>query len=150
MRRLSGDNDLDAFVWIIEVGAKFSKGFTSHPKARFNGGSEHILAWALEEAGNRVIHGEAVSLGILLMAHIQENNPQRAADVIRSAQVAYRPEQLGMSWELVEKTVLALPQYANRVPWYTIINKFAQRGDEGRRELAARFESAKAFVQSLR
>lgn len=44
-----GANETDAFVKIIEVGAKFSKGFTTHPKARFNGGSEHILAWALEE-----------------------------------------------------------------------------------------------------
>jgi hypothetical protein len=67
-----GANDPDAFVRIIEVGAKFAKGFTTHPKARFNGGSEHILAWGLEEAANRVIHGEAVSLGILLMAHIRE------------------------------------------------------------------------------
>ena len=144
-----GANERDAFVRIIEVGAKFSKGFTTHPKARFNGGSEHILAWGLEEAGERVIHGEAVSLGILLMAHIQGNNPELAADVINSAQISYQPERLGLTWDDVEKTVLALPQYAVRVPWYTVINDFEKRGAEGARDLADRFKAAKDFVQRL-
>lgn len=144
-----GANDRDAFVRIIEVGAKFSKGFTSHPKARFNAGSEHILAWGLEEAGERVIHGEAVSLGILLMAHMQGNNPELAADVIKSAQINYQPEQLGLNWDDVEKTVLALPQTAKRVPWYTIINDFEKRGAQGARDLADRFKAAKGFVQRL-
>jgi glycerol-1-phosphate dehydrogenase [NAD(P)+] len=144
-----GANDRDAFVRIIEVGAKFSKGFTSHPKARFNGGSEHILAWGLEEAGNRVIHGEAVSLGILLMSHMQGNNPEQAADVIKAAQMNYLPEQMGLSWDDVEKTVLALPQTAKRVPWYTIISDFEKRGAEGTRDLADRFKAAKDFVQKL-
>jgi glycerol-1-phosphate dehydrogenase [NAD(P)+] len=60
-----GSDDLNAFVEIIEVGAKFAQGFTEYPKARFNGGSEHVLAWALEEqSGTRLIHGEAVTLAI--------------------------------------------------------------------------------------
>jgi glycerol-1-phosphate dehydrogenase [NAD(P)+] len=144
-----GANDRDAFVRIIEVGAKFSKGFTTHPKARFNAGSEHILAWGLEEAGNRVIHGEAVSLSILLMAHMQGNNPEFAADVIKSAQINYRPDQLGLSWDDVEKTVLALPQTAKRVPWHTIINDFEKCGAQGARDLADRFKAAKEFVRRL-
>jgi glycerol dehydrogenase-like iron-containing ADH family enzyme len=52
-----GADRIEAFVEIIEVGAKFARGFTSHPKARFNGGSEHVLAWALEQqGGQRLIH----------------------------------------------------------------------------------------------
>jgi glycerol dehydrogenase-like iron-containing ADH family enzyme len=86
-----GAGECNAFVEIIEVGAKFARGFTTHPKARFNSGSEHILAWALEQqSGRRLIHGEAVNLGILLMAHIQGNNPGRAADVIRAAKMRFQ------------------------------------------------------------
>lgn len=145
-----GRGDLDALVEIVDVGAKFAQGFTTHPKARFNGGSEHVLAWALEQmSGARLIHGEAVSLAILLMAHIQDNKPDKAADVIRAAQIAYRPEDIGITWPIVERIVMQLPDYAARVPWHTIITEFGKRGPEGRRELADRFAAAKDFVQRL-
>lgn len=145
-----GADELDAFVEIIEVGASFAQGFTTHPKARFNGGSEHVLAWALEEqSGTRLIHGEAVSLAILLMSHIQDNDPERAAAVIRKAGMTYRPEDLGITWPIVERIVMSSPDYARRVPWHTIITEFGRRGEDGRRDLAQRFGKAKAFVESL-
>jgi glycerol-1-phosphate dehydrogenase [NAD(P)+] len=145
-----GADQLEAFVKIVDVGAKFAKGFTTHPKARFNGGSEHIFSWALEEqCGKRLIHGEAVSLGILLMAHIQSNDPEGAAGVIQAARIGFKPEQLGVSWRDVEATIANLPAYATRIPWYTLLNEFAKRGDEGSRDLAKRFAAAKDFVQRL-
>lgn len=145
-----GANRLDAFVEILEVGAKFAHGFTTHPKARFNGGSEHVFAWALEAtSGQRLIHGEAVSLGILVMAHIQGNDAGKAAEIIQSAQIGFQPEQLGIAWRDVEATVVGLPQYATRVPWYTIIDEFRKRGEEGVRDLNDRFAAAKDFVQRL-
>jgi glycerol-1-phosphate dehydrogenase [NAD(P)+] len=145
-----GADNIDAFVEIIEVGAKFARGFTSYPKARFNGGSEHVLAWALEQqSGQRLIHGEAVSLGILLMAHIQGNNPEKAADIIRAAKIRYRPAELGITWPIVEKIVMQLPEYAKRVPWHTIVTEFGTRGAEGTRDLADRFAAARDFVQRL-
>ena len=145
-----GADQLDAFVGIIDVGAKFAKGFTTHPKARFNGGSEHIFSWALEEhSGKRLIHGEAVSLGILLMAHIQGNDPEGAAGVIQAARIGFKPEQLGVTWQDVEATMAGLPAYATRVPWYTLLNEFAKRGEEGSRDLANRFATARDFVQHL-
>lgn len=145
-----GADQLDAFVEIIDVGAKFAAGFTTHPKARFNGGSEHIFSWALEEhSGKRLVHGEAVSLGILLMAHIQGNDPEGAADVVRTARIGFKPEELGVTWHDVDATMADLPHYATRVPWYTMLNKFAKRGDEGSRDLADRFSAAKEFVQRL-
>jgi glycerol-1-phosphate dehydrogenase [NAD(P)+] len=45
-----GAERIDAFVEILVVGAQFAKGFTTYPKARFNGGSEHIFSWAVEES----------------------------------------------------------------------------------------------------
>ncbi|MGH0241447.1 iron-containing alcohol dehydrogenase [Sinorhizobium meliloti] len=142
-------NSRDAFIKILEVGAKFAKGFTTHPKARFNGGSEHILAWGLEAAGNRVIHGEAVTLGILLMSHIQGNDPEKAAGVVRAAKMAYKPEEMGVTWDDVERVVLNLPEAAKLVPWYTVLNEFEKRGAEGKKDLAERYKAAKAFVLNL-
>jgi glycerol-1-phosphate dehydrogenase [NAD(P)+] len=145
-----GADRIEAFVEIIEVGAKFARGFTSHPKARFNGGSEHVLAWALEQqGGQRLIHGEAVGLGILLMAHIQGNDAERAAKIIRQAKIRYQPEQLGITWPIVERIVMDLPKYATRVPWHTIITDFGARGEDGMRDLARRFAVARRFVQRL-
>jgi glycerol-1-phosphate dehydrogenase [NAD(P)+] len=145
-----GAGNCDAFVEIIEVGAKFARGFTTHPKARFNSGSEHILAWALEQqSGRRLIHGEAVNLGILLMAHIQGNNPDRAADIIQTAKMRFQPEQLGITWPIVEGIVMQLPEFARNVPWHTIVTEFDRRGEDGRRDLAGRFAAARDFVQRL-
>jgi glycerol-1-phosphate dehydrogenase [NAD(P)+] len=145
-----GAGECDAFVEIIEVGAKFARGFTTHPKARFNSGSEHILAWALEQqSGARLIHGEAVNLGILLMAHIQGNNPERAADTIRAAKMRFQPEQLGITWPIVETIVMRLPEFARNVPWHTIVTEFDRRGEDGRRDLASRFAAARDFVRRL-
>jgi glycerol-1-phosphate dehydrogenase [NAD(P)+] len=145
-----GAGETEALVEIIDVGAKFAVGFTTHPKARFNGGSEHMLAWALEQqSGKRLIHGEAVSLAILLMAHIQGNDPARAAEVMRAAKMIYRPEHLGITWSIVGRIMMGLPEYAKRVPWHTIITDFASRGEDGRRELQERFFGARDFVESL-
>jgi glycerol-1-phosphate dehydrogenase [NAD(P)+] len=144
-----GAGECNAFVEIIEVGAKFARGFTTHPKARFNSGSEHILAWALEQqSGRRLIHGEAVNLGILLMAHIQGNNPGRAADVIRAAKMRFQPEQLGITWPIVEGIVMRLPEFARNVPWHTIVTEFDRR-EGGRRDLASRFAAARDYVERL-
>jgi glycerol dehydrogenase-like iron-containing ADH family enzyme len=145
-----GAGECDAFVEIIEVGAKFARGFTTHPKARFNSGSEHVLARALEQrSGRRLIHGEAVNLGILLMAHIQGNNPECAADIIRAAKMRFQPEQLGITWPIVERIVMQLPEFARNVPWHTIVTEFDRRGEDGRRHLASRFAAARDFVQRL-
>lgn len=146
-----GRAELDSFVEIIEVGRKFADGFTSHPKARFNAGSEHILAWAIEQMADvRIIHGEAVSLSILIMSHIQNNNPEIVSKIIQSTKMLYLPEDIGTSWDQVEKIITYLPEFSENIPWHTIITEFAKRGSDGRRELMNRFKAAKLFVQSLK
>ena len=145
-----GENDLDAFVRIIEVGAFFAAGFTSHPRARFNAGSEHVLAWALEELGGaRLIHGEAVSLSILLMAHMQSNDPGRAARIIRAAGIRYRPHDLGLTWDTVERIMLQLPGYARTIPWHTIVTELEDGRTHSPNELIRRFRAARAFIDHL-
>ena len=84
-----------------------------------NSASEHLLGWWLEQrSGRRLIHGEIVSLGTILMAHIQGNAPERAARVVRDARCAFQPGDIGTTWEQIEDAVLTLHEYARDVlPW---------------------------------
>jgi len=44
---------------------------------------------------------------------------------------------------------MQLPEYAERVPWHTIVTEFGTRGAEGTRDLADRFAAAMDFVHRL-
>ena len=82
------------------------------------------------------------------MAVIQGNNPERAADVIRAAKMRFQPEQLGITWPIVEGIVMRLPEFARNVPWHTIVTEFDRR-EGGRRDLASRFAAARDYVERL-
>jgi glycerol-1-phosphate dehydrogenase [NAD(P)+] len=146
-----GADDVDAFVELLEMSERFAPDFLAFPKARFNACSEHLLAWCLEQrTGRRLVHGEILCLGILLLAHMQENDPEGAARVIRVARVAYRPEQIGTTWRQVEDAMLALPEYSREVvPWYSIINVLAEGTGGSPARLRTRFHEARAFVEGL-
>ena len=145
-----GAERLDAFVGLLAMGERFAPTFLRLPRARFNAASEHLLAWCLEErTGCRLLHGEIVSLGVLLMAHLQENAPERAAATVRAAGVPVQPADVGTSWAEVEAAVLALPEYARDVvPWYTVVDPLVE-DDPARGKLRARFREARAFVEGL-
>jgi glycerol-1-phosphate dehydrogenase [NAD(P)+] len=145
-----GAGRLEAFVGLLAMGERFAPTFLRLPRARFNAASEHLLAWCLEErTGRRLLHGEIVSLGVVLMAHLQGNAPEIAAATVRAAGVPIQPAAVGTSWEEIEAAVLALPEYARDVvPWYTVIDPLVD-GDPARERLRARFHAARAFVEVL-
>jgi glycerol-1-phosphate dehydrogenase [NAD(P)+] len=145
-----GAERLEAFVGLLAMGERFAPTFLRLPQARFNAASEHLLAWCLEErTGRRLLHGEIVSLGVLLMAHLQGNAPERAAATIRAAGVPIQPAAVGTSWADLESAVLALPEYARDVvPWYTVVNPLVE-GDLTLGRLRAGFHAARAFVEGL-
>src|SRR5262245_4150305 len=94
-----GAGRLDAFVGLLAMGERFAPTFLALPRARFNAASEHLLAWCLEErTGRRLLHGEIVSLGVLLMAYLQDNAPEVAAATVRAAGVPIQPDAIGTTW----------------------------------------------------
>jgi glycerol-1-phosphate dehydrogenase [NAD(P)+] len=145
-----GAGDPDAWLALLALGERFAPEFLAYPRARFNAASEHLLAWCLEErTGRRLLHGEIVSLGVLLMAHLQGNAPETAAAVVRAAGVPVGPAAIGTSWAEVEAAVLALPEYARDVvPWHTVVDELAA-GDPGRGRLRAALAAARAFVEAM-
>ncbi len=145
-----GADRLEAFVELLAMGERFAPAFLRLPRARFNAASEHLLAWCLEErTGRRLLHGEIVCLGVLLMAHLQGNAPDVAAATVRAAGVPVQPAAIGTTWAEVEAALLGLPEYARDVvPWHTVVDSLVE-GDPTRRRLRARFQEARAFVEGL-
>ena len=142
-----GSDDIDAFVALLDAGARLAPFFISHPGVRFNGGSEHLFAWCLDECvGRRLIHGEAVSLGTVLMAYLQDNEPNWVIKILMLSRVAFMPDDIGVTWKQVEDTVMQLPEYAERAPKYypyTSVNEFVSADNSGLAELAERFAVAR-------
>ncbi|MDG4889749.1 iron-containing alcohol dehydrogenase [Mesorhizobium sp. WSM4887] len=147
---LVGANRQEGFRAIFAASWRFAPGFSSHPKARFNAGSEHLFAWGLEAlAGRKVLHGEAVGLGVLLMSFVQNNRPDWPARILKTANVAFMPEDIGVTWRDVKEVFDRLHISASAYLWYTVID--AKAGPE-RVNWPERgnFAAAKNFVMSLK
>lgn len=85
---------------------------TENPTAPINAGSEHLFAWNLEKVTKKhFIHGEIVSLGILISAHLQGADYLKLKTALDEAQVIYLPKDLGISWEELKTTLLTVSDY---------------------------------------
>lgn len=84
-------------------------------------GAEHFVFYALEYlTGRPFIHGQIVGLGVLLMSALQDNRPEWIKGVIDQIGVAYRPEQMGVTWDEVAEALRILPEFVDRAGlWYT-------------------------------
>jgi glycerol-1-phosphate dehydrogenase [NAD(P)+] len=102
--------------------------------ARFEEGSEHFLAYAFEFVnGHTIMHGELGSMGVLIMSALQGNRPEYAREIAQRAGIRHRPEELGITWEEIERALRALPEFVRREGlWYSIANEL----EVGERELA--------------
>jgi glycerol dehydrogenase-like iron-containing ADH family enzyme len=142
--------DVPAFEEIIKACARFAPWFSSHPHARFNAGSEHIFAWALEAvAGKRLVHGETVALGIILMSLLQGNAPEWAASIIRAAGLSFHPEDIGVTWATVDETLRSLPHRAQMLPWYTVVDTLGSP-EQAAHRLARLGSNARDYVDGLK
>lgn len=81
--------------------------------SRFEEGSEHFLAYALEAAtGLRFVHGEIVACCAVAMATVQANAPERVAGLVRRARVRAHPRDLGLDEPTFREALLGLSAYA--------------------------------------
>jgi glycerol dehydrogenase-like iron-containing ADH family enzyme len=88
-------------------------------------GAEHFVFYALEYlTGRPFIHGQIVGLGVLLMSALQDNRPEWIKEVIDRIGVAYRPEQMGVTWDQVAEALRILPEFVDRAGlWYTVASE---------------------------
>jgi glycerol-1-phosphate dehydrogenase [NAD(P)+] len=92
--------------------------------ARFEEGSEHFFAYALEQvSGRSFMHGEAVSLGTVIMSELQGNDPATVRLIVDEAGVRFRPGQLGLTWDEVVSTLGRLGSYVREQElWFSVAN----------------------------
>jgi glycerol-1-phosphate dehydrogenase [NAD(P)+] len=88
-------------------------------------GSEHLFFYSLEQlTQKRFVHGEAVSLGIVCMSHLQENDPEGIWQSIEEVGVRVRPEELGVTWQDVAIAFKQTRAYTEREGlFYTVVNE---------------------------
>jgi glycerol-1-phosphate dehydrogenase [NAD(P)+] len=75
-------------------------------------GSEHFFAYNAEHVtGKHFIHGELVSLGLLLMARLQDNRPDWLKRLLDELGVLYRPSDIGLEANKLRETLATLRRY---------------------------------------
>ncbi|MCC6156813.1 MAG: iron-containing alcohol dehydrogenase [Deltaproteobacteria bacterium] len=107
-------------------------------------GSEHYFAYCLESITRRhFLHGELIALAVLLTSLYQGQPVDRIVNFLESVQVAYRPEQVGVTDEEIVRTLVELPVYL-REETQLLYGVYHHRGmDEPRaRVLLAAFHAA--------
>ncbi|MFN8023716.1 MAG: iron-containing alcohol dehydrogenase [Acidimicrobiales bacterium] len=81
--------------------------------SRFEEGSEHFWAYAYEHATRaHPVHGEIISFAVCAMAHVQGNDPERAAHLVRRSGVRAHPDDLGISFDDFSAALGGLAAYA--------------------------------------
>ncbi|MGE5226794.1 MAG: iron-containing alcohol dehydrogenase [Planctomycetaceae bacterium] len=95
--------------------------------ARFEEGSEHFLAYAIEwMTGGHRVHGQLISTCVLAMSFVQGNDPDRAVRVVRACGVAADPSRNLIDEASFAEALAALPVYAERERlWPSVIETVA-------------------------
>jgi glycerol dehydrogenase-like iron-containing ADH family enzyme len=85
-------------------------------------GAEHFVFYALEYVtGKHFLHGQPVTLGVLLMSALQENRPEEIRAIADRIGVRYRPDEMGVTWDDVAEALRTLKGFVERAGlWYTV------------------------------
>jgi glycerol dehydrogenase-like iron-containing ADH family enzyme len=92
--------------------------------ARFEEGSEHFFAYTFEQVtGRTIMHGELVTLGVLVMSAIQGNDPERPRRIAELAQARTALEDLELTWPEIRATLERLPSFVEEQGlWFSAAN----------------------------
>jgi glycerol dehydrogenase-like iron-containing ADH family enzyme len=83
--------------------------------SRFEEGSEHFLGYSYEHAtGAHPMHGELVAMCVVAMSALQDNDPDRAREVVARSGVAAHPLDVGMTGGEFAAALRELPEFVRR------------------------------------
>lgn len=78
-------------------------------------GSEHYFAYLVEALTRRsFVHGELVGLGTVLMARLQDNEPERVAAFLDACGVGWRPAGQQLDKAVLREALMGLPAFVRR------------------------------------
>jgi glycerol-1-phosphate dehydrogenase [NAD(P)+] len=102
----------DGVRWLFGAYQRIGSGCHLAGHSRFEEGSEHFFGYCYEWlTGNRQIHGELISLGVVAMAALQGNEVDRALSIVARAGTRGHPSDLGISRAQFGEVLTALPKY---------------------------------------
>jgi glycerol-1-phosphate dehydrogenase [NAD(P)+] len=115
----------DALVGLVEGYADINDMTVSLGHAQMEEGSEHYLAYLLEQmTGREFVHGEVVTLGTVLLSHWQQNRPERVVEAAEASGVRWRPAALDLDDDLVMQALAALPRFTVDGGYpYSVVNE---------------------------
>lgn len=108
----------DSYKWIGENGYRMKH-------SRFEEGSEHYYAYTLESIAKKpMVHGRIVCLGIYFMSKLQNNNHERAVEIIKESHIGIRPEDIGVTMEEITAALKTANDYVVlEKKHYSILNE---------------------------
>ncbi|MHC4117137.1 MAG: iron-containing alcohol dehydrogenase [Planctomycetota bacterium] len=88
-------------------------------------GSEHFFAYNIEYLMRRpFLHGNIVSLGVVLMTILQGRDPKEVVDFLNGAGVLWKPKDAGLSDEDIVRAIETLDDYCTDEKfYYTVVNQ---------------------------
>jgi glycerol-1-phosphate dehydrogenase [NAD(P)+] len=88
-------------------------------------GAEHFVFYNLEYiTGKHFLHGQPVTLGVLLMSDLQGNRPEEIRAIADRIGVRYRPEDMSVTWDEVAEALRTLKPFVERAGlWYTVASE---------------------------
>jgi glycerol dehydrogenase-like iron-containing ADH family enzyme len=88
-------------------------------------GAEHFVFYNLEYVtGKHFLHGQPVTLGVLLMSDLQGNDPERIRAIADRIGVRYRPAEMGVTWDDVGEALRTLKPFVEKAGlWYTVASE---------------------------
>ena len=88
-------------------------------------GAEHFVCYNLEYiTGKHFLHGQPVTLGVLLMSDLQGNRPEEIKAIADRIGVKYRPEDMGVTWDDLAEALRTLKPFVERAGlWYTVASE---------------------------
>jgi len=88
-------------------------------------GAEHFVFYNLEFlTGKHFLHGQPVTLGILLMSDLQGNDPEGIKAIADRIGVRYRPDDMGVTWDQVAEALRTLKPFVEQAGlWYTVASE---------------------------
>jgi len=108
----------------VEAFAEISKLCRRFGSSRPQEASEHVFAYNAEYITRRhFIHGELVALGTLVLAALQDNDPDGVQQLIERLGILYQPADLGLTRAEFEQAVRTLPAYSRATARrYSVLN----------------------------
>jgi glycerol dehydrogenase-like iron-containing ADH family enzyme len=113
------DKGIQDLMELFEVTTELTMSNLSKP---IDAGAEHLFAWNLEGVtGRHFIHGEIVSLGILISSFLQKSHHEELREALDKSNVKYHPDEIGVTWDEIKESLITVDEYNRRVRKFNTI-----------------------------